>query len=478
MKVPEIEIDDSFWDERMFNFEGVIDSEAIVNSHLYQIIRRIIKALGLNSHLQVILDVPTIMDKTPDVSIRTKVNKIIIGTVEGKKPPKGPNGDEEREKIFGSDTAVAGEVFEQLCVCKIQLGADTVGLVSTLNGFQLLSTKDLSNEGTLTMDKAKSAFEGKNKDTDNDNNQNSSSHGQRAPKKRKAETDGLTESKPKGSNENTEDGKVSIIMNEADDKRQYFASEVFSFGNKEEQNKNVFKLLATFILLCVKSLEESLRQKVDYSKTCNIRVRVDTQNATFNFTQVCLHIQFNEMPSKKYSKFYVIRQLGYGNGSCCLACTEYSEPCTVKFFHRRRRTTLNKLKEASEAEVENWKEMYCSDYSFPFVEVLQIGECNILVMPLLRVPAGKSEKELLLERDTESLTYKALLHFRRKGYIHNDLGWHHIGVISMQKSQPMKSGHNLRSGKTELETIEKEDVVIWCDLGSGGVVKCDNAAEQ
>ena len=54
----------------------------------------IIGALGLKSHLHAILDVP-IMDTAPDVMIRTKVNKIVIGTLEGKKPPKGPNRDED-----------------------------------------------------------------------------------------------------------------------------------------------------------------------------------------------------------------------------------------------------------------------------------------------------------------------------------------------------------------------------------------------
>ena len=315
---------------------------------------------------------------------------------------------------------------------------------------------------------------------------------QRGPKKKPKESSiASTKREEKGSNKKTKNGRVSTVINNTSDmaERKYFASKVFNLGGNKEDNENVFKLLATFILLCVKSLENSLLCQQDYSKTCNILVRVlDTQNTTFNYQQVCLKdgIRFYDMPSKKNKKFYVIHQLGYGEcGACCLACTEYSEPCVLKFFRHNKKLSQAEAMEAAEAEAEKWQEIYCVDYGFNFVEVLQIiDERNILVMPFLRLP-DKNKREELVISEKNSLLYKALVHFSKKGYIHEDLWWRHVGVISVQKSQPTNGGYNLRerrgvrrftSRKRTLDTIEREDVVVFCDLG--GIVKCDDAVKR
>lgn len=440
MKVPEIEIDGSFWNYRpRFQFAGaVIDSEAGLNAHLNQIMLDIIGALGFGSHLHAMLDVP-IMDTAPDVMIRTQANKIVIGSLEGKKPPKGPKRNEELEKIFGSETNVAGEAFEQLCLCKIQLRTDTIGLVSTLTGFQLVSTKDLSQEGTLKLDK--SVFESKQRDTNEQSPEKLKlfSHDNECrsyQQKKRAKTVTVTKREPR--NGKYKNGKVSVTINKYDlTERKYFASEVLSFG-RETNNVKVFKLLATFIVLCVKSLEESLRQKVDYSKACNLLVQiVDPENENFNYKQVNLEygIQFDDTPLKEDNNFYVIHQLGYGDsGACCLACTEHSAPCVLKFFRRSEKFSkgnVDEVKAEADAEATNWNTIYGSDYSFDFVKVLQIWQRSILVMPFLRVPRDKDEREALVKGKKKSLLYEALLHFSRKGYIHNDLWWRHIGVISV-----------------------------------------------
>jgi len=247
MTVPEIRIDDSFWDERICDhfdtsFMCVIDSEADMKSLLCQLIRDVIKGLGLENHLDVMLDAVPIMDTAPDLIIRTKVNKIIIGSVEGKKPPKGTNKDKELKKIFVSN----GEAFEQLCLCKIQLGTDTVGLISTLKGYQLLSTKNLSNEDVLTLDKAKSFFNSYNKDIDEcspEKTTKNNYHGnecQRGPKKR-TKSIALTKREEKGSNKKIKNGRVSTVINNTSDmvERKYFASKVFNLGSNKEDNVNV-----------------------------------------------------------------------------------------------------------------------------------------------------------------------------------------------------------------------------------------------
>ena len=53
----------------------------------------------------------------PDVSLVSKTNNKVLAVAEGKKPDKL---DEEWDNIFGSNTHVAGEVFEQMMVTKIQ----------------------------------------------------------------------------------------------------------------------------------------------------------------------------------------------------------------------------------------------------------------------------------------------------------------------------------------------------------------------
>jgi hypothetical protein len=63
------------------------------------------------------LDVP-IMDTAPDVMIRTQANKIVIGSLEGKKPPKGPKRNEELEKIFGSETNVLAKHLSNFVCAK------------------------------------------------------------------------------------------------------------------------------------------------------------------------------------------------------------------------------------------------------------------------------------------------------------------------------------------------------------------------
>jgi hypothetical protein len=200
-------------------------------------------------------------------------------------------------------------------------------------------------------------------------------------------------------------------------------------------------------------------------------------------------IQFDNTPLKDHNIFYVIHQLGYGDsGACCLACTKDSAPCVLKFFRPTKNTKKDRdtVKKKADTEAKNWNTIYGNDYTFDFVKVLQIWQRSILVMPFLRVSRDKNERAVLVEdkgKDKKnSMLYKALLHFSSKGYIHTDLWWRHIGVISVKKIQPIHAGCERRSHKrTKIETTEKEDVVVFCDLGSNGskgVVKCDDVTKR
>ena len=69
-------------------------------------------ALGLENHVRVTNDV-AMMGTAPDVGLLAISNRMLIGTMEGKKDPKKLQSA-ENSWLWGSNTPVAGEVFEQL----------------------------------------------------------------------------------------------------------------------------------------------------------------------------------------------------------------------------------------------------------------------------------------------------------------------------------------------------------------------------
>jgi hypothetical protein len=64
-------------------------------------------------------------------------------------------------------------------------------------------------------------------------------------------------------------------------------------------------------------------------------------------------------------------------------------------------------------------------------------------MPFLQVPHDYKERQVLVNGEEESLLHKALVHFSLKGYVHNDIWWRHIGIISVKT--PVQHNHNLRA---------------------------------
>jgi hypothetical protein len=72
------------------------------------------------------MNVP-MMDTAPDLGLKVAANKLLLaGTIEGKNRPKTKA---EFKRMFGSDTDVAGEVFEQLFLSKANLGdVESIGM--------------------------------------------------------------------------------------------------------------------------------------------------------------------------------------------------------------------------------------------------------------------------------------------------------------------------------------------------------------
>jgi len=141
MRTPKVASGEEFWKtSTSCEFPECIDSEAEANSLLRGLLKDIVKALGMTPHVKVNLAVP-VMDTVPDLGVTTQRNKLLVGTIEGKKPARS---EAENLRIYGSGTDVAGEAFEQLHLCSIQNNTFSVGLLSTCNSFSLVSTANLS----------------------------------------------------------------------------------------------------------------------------------------------------------------------------------------------------------------------------------------------------------------------------------------------------------------------------------------------
>lgn len=489
MEIPQINLPETFWDcQTEYKFPKNINGEPGVNASIMALIGVVTTALGLEDHIDALLDVP-IIDTAADVAIKTDINKQLCGTVEGKKPPKT---SEEREKIFGSGTDVAGEAFEQLFLTKIQTGSLAVGLISTLQTFQLISLEDIGTitssrpRLTLTPTEAKEFFEKHNQSKESavtpdrpKSLVDATETGVPVRKKSNLKKTGAPPKKKKPLLGETpkKEGRVSVTIKEAAAKREYFATDPISFGNDEAENRKVFELLAVYMLLCVESLKEQPDGPLDLTKE-NVRCltrEVRTDAATFAFKEIELAhgIYFDDQPKQKESVFYAIRQLGHGqNGVCCFACTTSCSPCVIKFFRQDHDF------KSVEKEAELWKTLY-GDLGFHFVKAYNQPR-PLLIMPYLRVPCNLAERNQLVNGDENSLLYKALKGFAKKKHIHKEIFWHHVGLIEVsppmqQNSSRGASRKRVWRKKSSSPEVETTTVVVICDLAHAE--PCENKTE-
>ena len=431
MEIPSVDVPAEFWEQRVsLELSTIINGEAGVNADLRTLLQDITRALGLGSHLQSMLDVP-IIDTVPDVTMVSKLNKRMSAVVEGKKPPRT---EMEKSRIFGSGTEVAGESFEQLFLMSMQNETFAVGMIATLQTFQLVCTRDVGKE-TLTVEDAVEYFETKKV----------AKPKTKTPNKRKVVSDqailrgsGLHNSgakvtaKPKNEKKEgrgTKRGRVAIAITKENVKRSFFATEAISFGSNEAENRKVIELLVAFILLGVKTLTEAPSGEIRLPKKgeeCLAR-KVSLSQGNFAFKEIVMPdgIAFGTNPTKQHTNFFAIRQLGYGQfGASCFACTEASAaPCVIKFY--RDHVTFEHALE----EQKRWNHLY-GEYGFDFVRASKSPRV-LLVMPYLRVPRNQEERQKLLEGEEKGLLYQALQHVADKERIHDEVFWHHVGLIEV-----------------------------------------------
>eukprot|EP00978_Attheya_sp_CCMP212_P037013 scaffold171781_cov44-Attheya_sp.AAC.1 len=160
MDIPDFTLPNTFLDFRPRLREKVsFDSKASVSASVEALVGEVIQALGFEGVLEAELEIP-MMDTIPDVILKLVSNKVLAGTIEVKTHPKTKG---EHRKIFGSNTEVSGEVFEQLFLTRANLlGENSVGLLTTYNSWQLVSMEKLA-ETDLEVQKSCDFFAGKMK---------------------------------------------------------------------------------------------------------------------------------------------------------------------------------------------------------------------------------------------------------------------------------------------------------------------------
>jgi hypothetical protein len=95
----------------------------------------------------------------------------------------------------------------------------------------------------------------------------------------------------------------------------------------------------------------------------------------------------------------------------------------IKFFNRGPNA-----KTKAEQEGMYWKEIYAKEYGWNFCGFRDLDGVSCLLMPYLR-EVSLEERAGLFQNVRESLLWKALSFFAKKGYSHNDLKWSHVGTF-------------------------------------------------
>jgi hypothetical protein len=149
---------------------------------------------------------------------------------------------------------------------------------------------------------------------------------------------------------------------------------------------------------------------------------------------------------------YSLTQVGSGaTALCCLAVADDASICALKIL----RSTGKVAKEAAEAEVEDWKEIYM-DKEWTFMRVAEIDCAPILVLPFFDVPGNAEARASFLvgASDEDTLLWKALDGFAAKCYTRNDLKWHHVGTLTSPTKKRMNDQKALQQQRPFCWTSE------------------------
>lgn len=449
---------DKFWSHRKEppTFPKSLNSEGSSSLVVYAVLNMIMDPLSniLGFPIHDVLDIQaciSLLDAIPDLGLLGP-NNIIASAVEIKKEPKllrSGTKSTEWGDIFGSDTEVAGEVFEQLyLVNSNNLGSGGVGLLTTAENYMLVS---LDGDIRYDIEKIKNFFSKRKGKTESTPDRMQTAifktedlsdeqrdfkvttlniPGTVPDEYMKRDKDGNIKKDRNGNDQVYKYGRVAAIASQKTAAYSHYASEVLSMDTEPKKTLN---LLAVFVILTLRNLMNYIENEnsENIMNMTHFSARFVSEPSVFSLTAVTLSRPIDFLcPSTSCDRkgFYAIKQLGFGShGVCCLAFNMNGAACVLKFIHKHVIGTSNSEMKAKE-EAAMWGRIYKKKYGIT-ASLLQVNFRLIIVMPYLQIPSTHRERLALCKDDTDSKLYRGLKEFCDAGYIHKELHWHHVGVI-------------------------------------------------
>lgn len=431
---PNITLPQGFW-AKLTRFEKnrTYRSERDVTQHNLPLLKAVLEGLEVSDHVQVLTELHY-FDVKPDLTLVFGNNQVVGMSWEDKKGNQG-------NRLWESGTESAGQVYDQLAVNHVSLGAAVYGIQSTYNQVRLVSSHDFSNVALDRAATAEVATAGATEATTPDRPAVAKPDKKRRAKKTDVETF-----------QNASKKEMKLMQEIDDGDRTFYASKVYSLGDEEQENRDYITLLATAILLAQQSVKIQDR---DITKiplrgparefNCNQRRIVNRGVSLKNGIMFDLH------PTKAHKIFYAFKQIGYGGSAvCCLAAATSSAACVLKIFHQRG----SEGEKLAAAEAANWKKIYRN--SFDFVAAYEASNVHFLVLPFLHVSTCYTEREPLMKGDEKSPLWMALQKFASSGYSHEDIKWHHVGWMYQKTKKRKQNGEDSQEWPRE---------VVLFDLG-------------
>jgi hypothetical protein len=517
--VPLFELQQDFWTSSSVAEyrpgQRIAQNEAQVETFTSHLVQAVADALGASGYfeatnLPAVVPQVNVMDIIPDLSICFGRNRYMGGTIEVKKHVVG-----QLPEIFGEQ--VAGQAFEQLYLSKFGLPCNSYGLITTYNCVLLISTGNLQDD----MKKLNAKFAAKGRmptlmtppleaetvdsggTTENHTTPDAKlpadvaalktiperkSGGTVQPVAKPVQDANSTPKNKKtrvtAAIEASVEGCVGYVVH-ALPRADFATNDDFDTNHAEEaikKNRKVIQTIATFLLLAELSVSDRPRDvskiplegPVRVINTSNIKneVKNGPSSCTLQVLQLPGGILFNQHPTGNECKFYAWSQLGVGStGTCCLATVASGAACVLKFFHHKLDEEEDDREKRAKEERKNWDHIY-KEEQWTFINYYEVNGTFVLVMPYLRAPKDKAERDMLLKDvpgfKNTSLLWKALKTFAARGKKHDDLKWSHVG-IGLKASRK-----RTRSNEKIAGTVQQ---VFLLDLGRVSDLAPDEASK-
>jgi Family of unknown function (DUF5898) len=437
-----VDLPREFWDQPVYKRnerdELKASNEATVEDMILADLKSTLRALILSGllpadgMLSFCRQRPT-MGLYVDIGVIHGPNEFLCGTVEVKK-----HDVKHREQIMEAGGPGAGQAFDQLTSCQIGMLGDSYALLSTRNNTRLVSTGDFSVDVKEIRERLGKLHNSGGNKTENESSTNESpEHCMLASRK----------------------GAAPAVPNNS--RRSMWSCPLVQVGistqgaaARYKDNREYITTLAKFILLAEQAALRGPRDVTESPLHGPVR--------TFNVESgTCAHgtlvleqgINFCRTPSERHKIFTAWSQLGFGQSACCCLATVGSKApvkatqsrrrpakqkkssdleavaCVLKIYHDRS----DKQFELAKQEAQRWHALY-GKKEWTFIKAYYEGTKAylILVLPFLHVPTALERQKLLnagCGGKEESPLWKGLKRFADKGVVHDDLKWHHIGLL-------------------------------------------------